>query len=202
MEFLKNVLIKEVDGGKNGDKVVFVDNLPKSFLYKKAIKLMVDYRNPQQNLVPEFTEQNGRAIPTGATVDELLPGIEISQTGDEAFVFFVNNNESRMRLEDIDRYIQGNMPVTERIQPRVWYSSQPGVMTAHTRPLNQIPRVILPEPVSPPVRTVQVAESSSVIQSAPVAKVKKPRKPMTEEQKAAARQRMAVARATKAAKAE
>jgi hypothetical protein len=204
MEVLKNVLIKEVDGGKNGDKVVFVDNLPKSFLYRKAIKLMVDYTNPQQNLVPEFElDERGRKIPTGATVDELLPGIELSQTGDEAFVFFVNMNESRMRLADIDRYIQGNMPVTERIQPRVWYSSQPGVMTAYPRPLNQIPRVVLPEPVSPPVKTVQVAASSPVIQSVDTTpKAKKVRKPMTEEQKAAARQRMAVARATKASKAK
>ncbi len=201
MEFLKNVLIKEVDGGKNGDKVVYVDNLPKSFLYRKALKLMVDYRNPQQNMVPEFVQNSqGHYVPTGAQVDELLPGIEFSQTGDEAFVFFVNNNESRMRLEDIDRYIQGNMPVTERIQQRVWYSVQPGVMTAYPRPLNQIPRVVLPEPVSPPVRTVQEAAPSPVIQSAPAAK--KTRRPMTEEQKAAARQRMAVARASKAEKAQ
>lgn len=200
MEVLKNVLIKEVDGGKNGDKVVFVDNLPKNLLYRRAIKLMVDYTNPQQNLVPAFElNDRGVKIPTGEQFDELLPGIEISQTGDEAFVFFVNMNESRMRLEDIDRYIQGNMPVTERIQPRVWYSAQPGVMTAYPRPLNQIPRVVLPEPVSPPVRTVQVAASSPVIPSAPAAK--KVRKPMTEAQKEAARQRMAVARATKAAKA-
>lgn len=196
MEVLKNVLIKEVDGSKLGDKVFYVDNLPKSLLYTKVLKLMVDYTNPQQNLVPEFElDERGRKIPTGAKVDEVLPGIELSQTGDEAFVFFVQNNEGKMRLAEIDRYIQNTMPVAERIQPRIPYSSQPGVMTAAPRPLSQIPRVVLPEPVSPPVQqTVQAAAPS------PVLKQKKVRKPMTEAQKAAARERMANARAAKANK--
>lgn len=199
MEVLKNVLIKEVDGSSVGDKVIFVDNLPKSLIYRKALKTMVDYTNPQQNQVPEFEmDEKGRKIPTGATVDELLPGIEPSQTGDESFVFFVQNNEARMRLQDIDRHIQANVPVAERVQPRIPYSSQPGVMTAAPRALSQIPRVVLPEPVSPPVKTVQVAAPSQTIpQPAPVQK--KVRRPLTEEQKAAARQRMAVARASKKA---
>lgn len=195
MEVLKNVLLKEVDGSKVGDKVIYVDNLPKSFLYTKAIKLMVDYTNPQQNLVPEFElDERGRKIPTRAMVDELLPGIEMSQTGDEAFVFFIQNNEGKQRLLEIDRYIQQNMPVAERIPARIPYSSQPGVMTASPRPLSQIPRVTLPEPVSPPAKAVQVAASS------PVLKSKKVRKPLTEQQKAAARERLAKARAMKAEK--
>lgn len=202
MEVLKNILIKEVDGSSIGDKVVYIDNLPKSLIYRKALKLMVDYTNPQQNLVPEFNlDDKGRKIPTNATFDELLPGIELSQTGDEAFVFFISQNEAKARLMDIDRYIQANMPVAERVQPRIPYSSQPGVMTAAPRPLSQIPRVVLPEPVSPPVKTVQAVASSPVIPVAPavVEKPKKVRKPMTEEQKEAARQRMAVARASKKA---
>lgn len=198
MEVLKNVLLKEVDGSKMGDKVIYVDNLPKSLLYTKALKLMVDYTNPQQNLVPEFElDERGRKIPTGAKVDELLPGIELSQTGDEAFVFFVQNNEGKARLLEIDRYIQSVVPVSERIPARIHYSSQPGVMTAAPRPLSQIPRVVLPEPVSPPVKTVQVAASSPVLEKP---KAKKTRKPLTEQQKQAARERLAKARAIKAEK--
>lgn len=198
MEVLKNVLIKEVDGSKVGDKVVYIDNLPKSLLYRKAVKLMVDYTTPQQNLVPEFNlDERGRKIPTGVTVDELLPGIEISQTGDDAFVFFTALNESKLRLQDIDRHIQNNVPVAERVQPRIPYSSQPGVMTASPRPLNQIPRVVLPEPVSPPSKDVQVAAPSPVLEAP---KSKKVRKPLTEAQKQAARERLAQARAAKANK--
>lgn len=201
MEVLKNVLIKEVDGSKTGDKVVYIDNLPKSLLYRKAMKLMIDYTNPQQNLVPEFNlDEKGRKIPTGATVDELLPGIEISQTGDEAYVFFMQYNEAKMRLEDIDRYILQTMPVAERVQPRIPYSVQPGVMTASPRPLSQIPRVTLPEPVSPPSKDVQVAASSPVLSSIDIIKTRKVRKPMTEQQRIAAKERMAKARAIKAEK--
>ncbi len=198
MEVLKNVLIKEVDGSKVGDKVIYVDNLPKSLLYRKVAKLIVDFTSPQQNLVPEFElDDRGRKIPTRAQVDELLPGIEMSQTGDDAYVFFTNMNEGRMRLEDIDRHIQNNMPVAERIQQRIPYSVQPGVMTASPRPLNQIPRVVLPEPVSPPSKDVQ-AVAPSLISEAP--KQRKVRKPMTEAQKAAARERLALARAVKGSK--
>lgn len=198
MEVLKNVLIKEVDGSKVGDKVVYIDNLPKSLLYRKATKLMIDYTNPQQNMVPEFTvDDRGRKIPTGATVEELLPGIEISQTGDEAYVFFMQYNEARARLEDIDRFIQQTMPVAERVQPRIPYSIQPGVMTASPRPLSQIPRVVLPEPVSPPAKAVQAAAPSPFLEAP---KARKARKPMTEQQKLAARERLAKARAVKAEK--
>jgi hypothetical protein len=200
MEVLKNVLLKKVDGTSSGDKVLFVDNLPKSLLYRKAIKLMIDYTNPQQNLVPEFElDDKGRKRPTGAKYDELLEGIELSQTGDESFVFFVSNNEAKKRLEDIMRHIQANVPTAERLPDFIPYSSQPGVMTASPRPLSQIPRVLLPEPVSPPVQTVQAVAASPVIHTAPAPVQKKVRRPMTEEQKAAARQRMAVARASKKA---
>jgi hypothetical protein len=200
MEVLKNVLIKEVDGSKVGDKVVYIDNLPKSLLYTRVKKLMVDYTTPFQNLVPEFElDERGRKIPTGATVDEVLPGIELSQTGDDAFVFFIQNNEGRLRLAEIDRYVQNNVPVAERIQPRIPYSMQPGVMTASPRPLSQIPRVVLPEPVSPPSKDVQVNAVPSPILNAP--QQKKARKPLTEAQKAAARERLALARAVRASKA-
>lgn len=197
MEVLKDVLIKEVDGRKDGDKVFIINNLPKNLIYTKVRKMVIDRSNPQQNLVPEYKVENGIRVETGAMVDELLPGIEHSMTGDGSYVFFVSLNEAKMRLQDIDRYLQATIPVSERVARRIPYSSQPGVMTASPRPLSQIPRVELPEPVSPPVNSVQVEAPSSVIQ-APAAP-KKVRKPLTEAQKAAARQRMAVARAAKKA---
>ena len=122
MEVLKNVLIKEVDGHKNGDKVVYIDNLPKSLLYRRTKKMFIDPSDPQQKIVPEYEMVNGRRTPTNAMVDELLPGIETSPTGDKAFVFFTNYNEAKARLADIDRHVRNNVPVAERVQERVWYA--------------------------------------------------------------------------------
>lgn len=202
MEVLKNVLIKEVDGSKQGDKVFIVDNVPKELLYHKVIKLMVDYTNAQQPLVPEFEmDDRGRKKPTGAMVDELLPGIELSQTGDGGYVFHTALNEAYARLQTIDRYIHAKMPVAERIPTRIPYSTQPGVLTAGPRPLSDLPRVVLPEPVSPPVKAVQVAVAPTPVLN-DAAPSKKGRKPMTEDQKTAARERMARARAAKKPKDE
>ncbi len=189
MEVLKNVLIKEVDGHKNGDKVVYIDNLPKSLLYRRTKKMFIDPSDPQQKIVPEYEMVNGRRTPTNAMVDELLPGIETSPTGDKAFVFFTNYNEAKARLADIDRHVRNNVPVAERVQERIWYALQPGVMTSGTIPLQNIPRVVLPEPVSPPE-----AKASVQVEAHTAALPAKERKPMTEAQKDAARERMARAR--------
>lgn len=195
MQVLKNVLIKEVDGSKVGDKVFIIDNLPKNLLYTTVKKTMIDYTNPQQNLVPCFEMVDGRKKETGELADELLPGIEMSQTGDEAYCFFTQYNEAKYRLHDIDLYIQQNVPIAERVAGRIPYSSQPGAMTASPRPLSQIPRVLLPEPVSPPAKAVQVNTIAS-----PVLEAAKVRRPLTEAQRQAARERMAKARAIKASK--
>ncbi len=191
MEVLKNILIKEVTGSNKGDLVVYIDNLPKNLLYRQTKKMFIDPFDPKQNIVPEFriTEDGRRGPPTNAMVDELLPGIETSPTGDKAFVFFINYNEAKARLADIDRYVRNNVPVAERVQERVFYALQPGVMTSGTIPLQNIPRVVLPEPVSPPEAkaSVQVEAHTAVLAA-------KERKPMTEAQKDAARERMARAR--------
>lgn len=199
MEVLKNVLIKEIDGGRNGDKVFYVDNLPKSLLYTKAIKRVLDPDSPTgDRLVPEYTIKDGLRVPTGAMVDELHPGIEMSQNGDGAYCFFTMLLEAQYRLKDIDNYIQANVPVAERVPVREYYAAQPGHMNSQPRPLHTLPRVVLPEPVSPPAKAEQTSGTPSVASDVSV-KTRKPRKPMTEEQKNAARERLAKARAIKAA---
>ncbi len=189
MEVLKNILIKEVDGHKNGDKVVYVDNLPKSLLWQRTKKMVLNNDNPlvPQRWVPAYEIVNGKQVLTGETEDTLLPGIEKSPTGDDAFVFFTNYNEAKARLADIDRYIKQHVPVAERVQERVWYALQPGVMTSGPIPLSNIPRVVLPEPVSPPEAkaAVQVEAHTEALPAA------KERKPLTEAQRTAAKERLA-----------
>ncbi len=198
MELLKNVLIKEVNGHKNGDLVVYIDNLPKDMLYRRTRKMVIDHDDPQnkQNLVPAYEIVNGRRTLTGEMTDELLPGIERSQTGDESYVFFIQYNEAKARLGDIDRYCRSNVPVAERLQERVSYSIQPGVTSAGTIPLQNIPRVVLPGLVSPPAAkaSVQVEAHTEALPA------KKQRKPLTEAQRNAARERLARGRAIALAK--
>lgn len=192
MEVLKNVLIKEIDGGKLGDRVMFVDNLPKHLIYKKVAARMYDINGDR--LVPEYVfDERGNKRLTNRMVDELLPGIEMSESGDGAFNFYTMQLEAQYRLRDIDNYLRGAVPVAERLPERVPYAAQPGIMTSGTIPLSAIPRVVLPEPVSPPAQAVQVSAPTAAIE----VPAKKARKPMTEEQKQAARERLARARELK-----
>lgn len=198
MQYLKNVLIKEVDGTRTGDKVFYIDNLPITLLMKLEPKRIIDYTDPQQRIVNDFVlTDEGRKKFTGEKEWVLLPGIEKSQSGDEGYCFHTAYNEAKQRLLDIDNYIRANMPVLERIPSRIPYALQPGLLSSSARPLHTLPRVVLPEPVSPPAKAVQAEASTVVLPKA--TKVRKPRKPMTEEQKKAAADRMAKARAAKKA---
>jgi len=195
MEVLKKVLIKEVDGSNVGDKVFYIENLPKSFLYRKERKQIIDYTDQQnrQRYVPDFVvNERGHKVNTNAMVDTLLPGIEVSQTGDEAYCFFTMYNEAKDRLADIDRYIQQVMPVSERVARRIPYAMQPGVMSSGPIALSNIPSVVLPAPASPPAQ----AEQSE----APAEVSKAPRRAMSEEHKAKLRVSLKLARERKATK--
>lgn len=192
MEVLKNVMIKESHGV---DKVFIVDNLPKDLLYRKVLKLMVDYTNPQQNLVPAFElDEKGRKIPTHEMTEELQPGVEKSQNGDDSYVFYMEYNEAKERLATIDRYIEKTLPQSERIPERVSYAAQRGLMTSTPTPTHLIPRVVLPELVSPPA--VEAAQAPAPRENS-VAVNPANRQIQTEEQKQTAKERMAKARAAR-----
>lgn len=192
MEVLRNVLIKESIGT---DKVFIIDNLPKELIYRKALKMMVDYTNPQQNLVPAFEmDEKGRKIPTREQVDELLPGIEKSHNEENCFVFFTDLNEAKERLASIDRYLEASLPQLERIPVRVNYAAQRGLSNSQPIPYSSIPRVVLPELVSPPVlATAQVPAPRDIS----VPQDPQNQQVQTSAQKEAARERMAKARAAR-----
>lgn len=215
MEYLKNVLIKE---SKGPDLVFIVDNLPKDLLFKRARKLVfvpryaVDYDPAFPKQVEAYVLRNedmpdeprNRRI-TGEMVDELLPGIEASQTGDEGYVFFTQNHESRSRLDTIDRYIRNQLGPLAQIPERVEYSSVKGSFSASPKGRHLIPRVELPESVSPPVAqvTVQAPQPARVLRGdtrevdvlSPAPEPLKRKKEYTEEQLKEMRERLAAARA-------
>lgn len=126
-EFIENVLVKEVTPG--GDKVFVVSKLPKQLLFRAA-----------KEMVPMGQRQD--FAPTGQIVDELLPGIERSQTKDDGFVFF-QLHEALARLQNIDRYIRGLWPHTRALPRREYYAMSPGDPMSPPKHLSDILRVEL-----------------------------------------------------------
>jgi hypothetical protein len=171
-EVLKNVLIKEAAGP---DKVFIVDNLPKRLLYHRVTKMQYDWQKDRD--YPAFKDVDGKRVFTGEKVDELLPGIEHSLTGDGGYVFFTALNAAKEALERIDDYIKATMPPGTTIEKRVFYSSQPGNLTAGPKPLDQIPRVALPEPATSPTAAAEVSSPSvSSVSPAPAAALAAPKR--------------------------
>lgn len=154
MEVIKEALIKEC-GNMYHDKVFIVENLPKKFLYERTAKL-IHRVDKEGNRDGYYTPD-----PNGETEYTLLPGIEMSQTGDGGYVFWKGVLESENRLKDLDRFIERSLPRDMRIPARIVYAQQTGNPSSPPIPVNQIPRVQLPAPVEPvvaaPVVPVAVA---------------------------------------------
>lgn len=143
-EVVTDVLIKEARGG--GDRVFIVNQLPKTLLFRA-----------EREMVPMGEKQYLQ--PTGEVIDELLPGIHISQTGDGGYLFFAGQQESKQRLETVDNYIKSNWPSSKPLPVREFYCYQPGNMLSPPRPLSMVLRVELQ--TSPPV------ESNSTVSGSP-----------------------------------
>lgn len=175
MEYMKDVLIKEAGGV---DKVFIVDYLPKELLYRQAKRLVfvprhaVDY-DPHFPKVVEAYELRDPDAPdeprnrrlTHELGDELLPGIEASQTNDGGYVFFTNLHEGKARLEAIDSYIRRILGPLSPVPERVEYSSVRGSFSAPPKFRHELPRVVLPEPVSPPSKDVQAPQPTESVLS-------------------------------------
>ena len=141
-EYLTDVLIIEAT---NKPSCFIIDNLPKHFLFQRTKKLM-PMQEYSERMVPAFTiDEYGKHVPTGEMEDTLQPGVEISQSGDGAYLFSPGYNESRDRLRQIDEYIAVHIqdPAKRR---RVLYAAQPALMSSAPIPRHQIPHVVLPAP--------------------------------------------------------
>jgi len=132
-EWVKDVLIKEVRGG--GDRVFIINKLPKDMLYRVG-----------RDMIPIGQQQYLQ--PSGAVTDDLLPGVEMSQTGDGGYVFFIRNQEGKQRLAVIDEYVRTHWPSNRPLPKREYYAYQGRNPMSPPRPLSMILRVELP--VSPP----------------------------------------------------
>ncbi len=153
-EYLSDVLIIEAAGRK---PVCFIlDNLPKYLLFQRTKKLM-PMQEYSERMVPAFkVDEHGKHVPTGEMEDTLQPGVELSQSGDGAYVFYPALNESKTRLQMIDEYVRQHVQDPNK-RARVNYAAQPGLLTSSPVARHQIPHVVLPAPapkVVPPTSEV------------------------------------------------
>lgn len=190
-EVLKESLIIEANG--LNVKAFIVENLPKDLIYYKTKKLM-PLDEYSERLVPCFTvDEAGHKHTTGELVDALLPGIALDGAGSGAFIFDLFSDDSISALRRIDDHIKETIKDPDLKPSRQPYAQVYLDKNSPPKAYQTIIKVKLPDPVSPP--TVPTVEQ---VRSLPEFKA---RKPMTEEQKEAARTRMAMARAKKAQKA-
>ena len=188
-EVIKETLIIESNGIRV--KACVIENLPKELMFHKTKKLMPmeDY---SERLVPCFTrDERGNRVPTGELVDELNTGITQDAAGSGGFIFDLFSDDSMSALKRIDRYIDDNISDPAFKPKREPYAQVPLDPKSPPKAYHQIIRVKLPLPDSPPA--IPIAD---LVTAAPV----KFRRPLTEEQKVAARARMAAARAKKVSK--
>lgn len=211
MKYLKDVLIKEVRGH---DYVFIVSHLPKSLIFEEVEKMVsvpkgaIDYDRTEPKIVPAYILRDEDAPDeprnrrqTHEKSDELLEGIELALNGDGGFVFHTEYNGAKDRLAAIDSYIQTAVKAVSALAQaprRVKYSSQEGSFMAPPKPTHLIPRVELPEPVSPPASAVQATVQPETTKS--VTQAPKKRREMTEEQKQKLREGAERMRAAKLAK--
>ena len=198
-EIMKEVLLKAIIGG-GSDKVVIVENLPKRLFYTKAPK-----RVPQ--MINGYASESETLIVPGEFVDELLEGIEHSQTGDGGYVFNLNFNKSEERFKDVMDYVKKHTPKDHDRVELIPYAQDPTDSRSNPLPLSQIPRIKLPmilmptnytpapQPVSPPAAPAVAPVAPGISLSEDEFKEYQELKKKKEE----ARERMAKARASKGA---
>lgn len=188
MELLPEVFIKEQH--ESGiDQVMVVRNLPKHLIYRRVPKMVQRYDRDG------YTDGTIIPDPKGETVEALLEGLEFSQTDDGSIVF-THQETAKVALRAIDAYVNGTLPRDIVVPKRVAYPLDPSNSRSMPKPKSMIPVVELPASKAEAPQ-VSLEGKTSPVSSAPIKK----RKELTEQQKEAARERMARAREVRKQKA-
>lgn len=181
VELLEEVFIKEQH--ESGiDRVFIVKNLPKHLIYRKVPKMVQRYDRDG------YTDGTLTVDPSGETIDGLKEGLEASQSGDGSILFLMGRAPGKAAMEAVDAYITGTLPRDVVVPKRVNYPMDPTDSRSMPKPKSLIPVVELPKskaelpPVSPEAQ-------ASPVEPAPIKK-----RQLTEQQREAARERLARAR--------
>lgn len=182
-----NVLIKLIRGGFT-DRVLYIDNVPEEMFYELQYPTHCVGQGQAQHYEPDMTKPK---------VMTLYPELVKSQTGDGGIVFDMENEHGKNRYLALNRYIQSVFPNNRVPAEPVVNSIDPMDSGAPALELSKIPRVTLPA-LSPSeskgslVGSVTPSLDVESIKQAAIAEYQA-------EQKAKASERMANARAVKAA---
>jgi len=181
MELIPEVMIKEQhDSGI--DLVFVVKNLPKHLVYHK-VPVMV-----QRIDRDGYTDGTLVPDPEGLMTDGLMDGLDHSQTDDGSIVFS-QREPAKRALAAIDAYIQGTLPRDVVVPRRVSYPMDPSDSRSMPKPKSLIPVIELPN------LKAEAPQVSPVAQAAPESSAPlKQKRQLTEQQKNAARERLARAR--------
>jgi len=134
---IEEVFIKEVaDTGI--DMVMIVRNLPKKLIYREVPVEVTQYDRDG------FTDGTQMHDPSGKVKEDLLEGLEHSQTYDKSILFRVSLEPGKLALEAIDRYISGTLPRDVVVPGRVPYPMVPGDPRSMPKPKELIPAIDLP----------------------------------------------------------
>jgi hypothetical protein len=190
MEYLDEVLIKEVTEA-GIDRVFFVQNLPKHFIYRKVQPLITRYDRDG------YTD--GTQIPDlkAEPIDGLLDGLEMSPNRDGAVCFYINREASRLALQAIDAYISGTLPRDIKAPVRVPYPIDPTDFRSPARMREDIPLIELPMDDDD-----QVSRTAPQVSPGAKAPLAKPVRVLSEAEKQRRRDALAKARAVKNARKE
>lgn len=182
--YLDEVLIKAVtDAGI--DMVYIVRNLPKRLLYREVPKMV-------QRLDRDgYSDGTLTVDPSGEKVEDLLEGLEPSQTDDGSILFYLGREPGKFALEAIDQYIAGTLPRDVAIPKRVPYPMTPGDSRSNPKPKSMIPAIDLPKDIRVVAAEISLAGNAAS---------PKPTRTLSPEQRAAKSEILKKAREMKAAK--
>lgn len=194
MKLINDVLVKLIKGG-SVDQVMILDNVPEDMFYKMAFPRIAVGKGQENHWEPD---QNAAKVLT------LHDELSLSQTGDGAIVFDMENENAIDRFKALDRYIRQMWPANKAVPEFKPNSEDP--TDSRARPLlrSDIPRAVLPV-LSPPTGALEnpskVADVAGTNEAALILDVEKIKAEAIAEYEAklkeAAKEKMAKARAAK-----
>lgn len=134
MKLLKNVLIKLTRGGFT-DRILYIDNVPEEMFYEMRYPRICVGKGFEQHWTDDTTQEK---VPT------LYEELHVSQTGDGAIMFDMDNEHASTRYLALNRYIRSVFPNNRVPQDPIVNSVDPSNHAASALELSKVPHVVLP----------------------------------------------------------
>ena len=189
MEILLNeVFVKEVNEA-GIDRVVVLKNVPRRLFYRWVPKMV------QRVDRDGYTDGTMAVDPSGEKVEALLEGMSNSRNGDGSIVVDTKFETGRAALKAIRAYVNAAFPRDVVLPEWTNYPIDPTNSRSMPKPKSMIPVIELPTKEDIKAESPVVSPEGNTSPQAPA--IMRTRKPMSEEAKKAAGERLAKAREMK-----